>query len=172
MNKLTIEHLAAYLPYGVKAEMLDYRRDYVGLKYDTIIGIHQWSKKGDWCVLTNGGSKPDLLHIKPILRSLSDLTTEIEHKGEKFVPMEELLKIKHKKWFDSHLDSRYSEITSEDVPAYAKAYFSFMATLEVRIFKGSIHNEEYWIVQKLLEWHFDIFGLREKNLCIYYDEIK
>ena len=59
MNKeLTLEHLSGYLPYVLKAEMLDYKSDYVGRQYDIIIGVHQWSKNGDWCLLTDGGSKP------------------------------------------------------------------------------------------------------------------
>ena len=91
MNKeLTLEHLSGYLPYGLKAEMLDYKSDYVGRQYDVIIGVHQWSKNGDWCLLTEGGSKPSFNHIKPILRPLSDLTKEIEVGGNLIKPIDEL----------------------------------------------------------------------------------
>ena len=91
MNKeLTLEHLSGYLPYGLKAEMLDYKSDYVGRQYDVIIGVHQWSKNGDWCLLTDGGSKPSFNHIKPILRPLSDLTKEIEVGGNLIKPIDEL----------------------------------------------------------------------------------
>lgn len=87
MEKLTLENLAPYLPYGLKAELLDYKSDYVGKRFDEIIGVHQWDKNGlYWSALTIGGSKPNIERIKPILRPLSDLTKEIEHKGEKFIP--------------------------------------------------------------------------------------
>lgn len=29
----------------------------------------------------------------------------------------------------------------------------------------------YNIIEKLLSWHFDVFGLRENDLCIYYNEL-
>ena len=164
MNKLTIEHLAAYLPYGVKANFTRrmFERNNVDLMGLTI--AYNESCKEHFIMksdVTYG-----LNHIQLLLRPLSDLTTEIEHNGEKFVPMKELLKIKHKKWFDEHTDSRYSEIVVEDVPSYSKAFFKYMATLEVIIFKGSIFMEEYWIVQKLLSWHFDIYNLIEEGLAI------
>ena len=99
--KLELKHLAPYLPYGLKAKMLDCKIDYVGKQFDEIIGVHQWSKDGDWCLLTEGGSKPSLDRIKPILRNLSDLTKEIEHNGEKFVPIDRLTC-----WFDfTYLDT-------------------------------------------------------------------
>ena len=92
--KLELKHLAPYFPYGLKAKMLDCKIDYVGKQFDEIIGVHQWSKDGDWCLLTEGGSKPSLDRIKPILRNLSDLTKEIEHNGERFVPMERINPVK------------------------------------------------------------------------------
>ena len=87
--KLEIKNLACYLPYGLKAEMLDYQKDYVGKNIDTIVGIHQWDKSGKlWCLLTEGGSKPSLDRIKPLLYPLEYLTKEIEVNGEKFVPID------------------------------------------------------------------------------------
>ena len=73
MKTLELKHVAPYLAYGLKAEMLDCKIDYVGKQFDEIIGIHQWSKNGDWCLLTLGGSKPSLNRVKPILRPLSQL---------------------------------------------------------------------------------------------------
>lgn len=91
MNELKLTEIAPYLPYGLKAEMLMYKSDYVGKQYDTIVGIHQWDKSGSlWCALTVGGSKPGLDDIKPILRPLSDLTRVIEHDEEKFTPIDRL----------------------------------------------------------------------------------
>ena len=91
MEKLELKHLAPYLPYGLKAEILDYKCDYVNKRYDEIVGVHQWDKTClYWSVLTVGGSKPNIERIKPMLRPLSDLTKEIEHGGEKFVPTKAL----------------------------------------------------------------------------------
>lgn len=135
--KLELKHITPYLPYGLKAEMIDYKRDYVGKQYDKIIGIHEWSKNEDWCCLTDGGSKPSLNYIKPILRPLSDLTNDIEVNGEKFVPSEELA---------IHLFD-----------------YDFLAV----VLDGKNTNGiPFWVIQKLFEWRFDVFGLIENGLAI------
>jgi hypothetical protein len=33
-------------------------------------------------------------------------------------------------------------------------------------------NQPYKQMQKILEWHFDVFNLHSKKLCIYFDELK
>jgi hypothetical protein len=105
-------------------------------------------------------------HVKPFLRTLYDLTNEIEIDGVKFVPIVELLKIKHKKWYDENVGLRYSDIEFESVPNYAKACFSFQALNSIEVWYKNLELEPYWIIQKLLSWHFDVFGLIEKKLAI------
>lgn len=89
----------------------------------------------------NGSSKEPYLRYKDVAfvmdqitiykRSLSQLTKEIEHNGEKFVPM---------------------DIIRKDY--IGEAIGLNTATWSHRV------------VQKLLEWHFDIHGLIENNLAI------
>jgi len=77
MKTLTVEILSNYLPYGLQAEMLDYKNDYVNKQFDTIVGLHQWDSNGQfWSVLTVGGSKPSLNKIRPILRPITSFTNE------------------------------------------------------------------------------------------------
>ena len=98
MNNETLKRdLCARLMYGVKAEILDYKNDYVGNKIDTIVGVNQWSKCGKlWSVNTRGGAKPSFERIKPYLFPTSALTKPIQlanyNNGEPFVPAIELLK--------------------------------------------------------------------------------
>ena len=73
---------------------------------------------------------------KPILRPLSDLTKEIEVNGEKFVPLDELWK------YHNFSAMRWGDIETDPT------------------------RYPYTIVEKLLEWHFDIHGLIEKGLAI------
>ena len=73
------------------------------------------------------------IYYKPILRPLSDLTKEIEHNGERFMPIDELNNI-----CDDSLD-RYND------------YFDEENILDVDWFK-----EPFLIFQKLIEWHFAI----------------
>jgi len=75
-TQLTIKHLAAYLPYGLKAvnEIRNFTVEIKGLQTDNDV-IHSLGKS-------------PIKFIKPILRNLSDLTKEIEVNGEKFCPYE------------------------------------------------------------------------------------
>ena len=77
------------------------------------------------------------------LRPLSDLTKEIEHKGEKFVPIDELNNIG-----DAECD-RYND------------YFN-----EENISDVNWLLEPFIIFQKLIERHFDITNLIEKGKAI------
>jgi len=113
----------------------------------------------------DGNKQPYLMHenipyyldeIKPYKRNLNQLTQEIEHDGVRFVPIVELLKLKHKAWNDEKIGTRYAEIEFEETPNQVKAYYSFHALNEIRIWKKSLELEEFWIIQKLQEWHFAI----------------
>lgn len=85
--------------------------------------------------------------IKLILRDL-DLTKEIEHNGEKFVPRT-IINILSK-----------SKIG-------ASMYF-----IEKCLESNKLEGLPFWVIQKLFEWHFDVEGLIEKGLAISYNEIK
>ena len=82
--------------------------------------------------------------FKPILRPLSDLTKEIEVNGEKFLPLDELAII------EEVVCLQYS----------------------TEFFETSIKYLPNWIIEKLLEWHFDIYELIEKGLAIDINTIK
>jgi len=90
--------------------------------------------------------------IKPILRPLSDLTKEIEHNGNKFVPIDELNK----------MDTRYIDYEQlSDV--------WLMGTNR----DGEINiNSAYHRRDKLFEWHFDIFRLIPEGLAIDINTLK
>ena len=75
-DKITIQELAAYLPWEVEAIHL--HRD-ITVK---ILGLQL-----DLDVIHSNGKTP-IQFIKPILYTLSSLTKEIEHKGKKFVPID------------------------------------------------------------------------------------
>lgn len=144
MEKLTIKELAGYLPYGLKA----------------------------FCVRTNEVRDVTLLHFtydlktvglnhllyeglivephKPILRPLSDLTKEITHNGETFVPMQKLK------------DENVSNIE-----------FSLNQLWLDQITSAKISILQCWMLQNILfEWHFDVHGLIEKGLAINMNELE
>lgn len=86
----------------------------------------------------------ELSEITPILRPLSDLTKVIEHKGEKFVPIVELLK-------NSSFDT--SKMSEEEIMSFVKVYSNtdLIALNDLPLY---------------LQWHFDLFGGIESGEAI------
>ena len=82
--------------------------------------------------------------LKPILHPLSDLTKEIEHNGEKFVPM-------------TRLKLLY-EFESDNV-CEIRMHIDYVWTT-------SIIQLPFDLVMQLISWHFDICGLIGKDEAI------
>jgi len=82
-------------------------------------------------------------HYKPILHPLSDLTNEITIDEITFVPIE---------------------------------YNAFKHDIEaiIEFQNGFIHYKgvKYGIIERLLEWHFDVYGLINKGLAIDINTLK
>lgn len=74
--------------------------------------------------------------VKPYKRPLSQLTQEIEHNGERFVPY-------------LRLGGR-PNLKDYDIDYLSK----------------NINHISFGLIQQLIEWHFDIYGLIENNLAI------
>jgi hypothetical protein len=78
-----------------------------------------------------------LRYCKPILRPLSDLTKEIEVNKEKFIPIN-YNSFKHDK---------------ESIIEFKNNFYHYKSI-------------KFGVIERLLEWHFDIFGLIENDLAI------
>lgn len=135
--KLELKHLAPYLPYGL--QIFDTSQE------ECIFCLNEWLFREKQFV------KPFFKNhleqflnddsLKPILRPLSDLTKEIEVNGEKIVPF---------KWFNF--------INSDiDFETQIIALSNNLKWLD---------STYYGIIEKLFEWHFDVFGLIPLNLAI------
>lgn len=131
--KLELKHLAPYLPYGLKVKNC----------FNQIVQIKGIQYGNDSCnnelytfIKNSNYLTAYIYQCKPILRPLSDLTKEMEHNGEKFVPFHRL--------------NCYTKFTKSD-----------LGTI-----KDFWHCRNYIVVEKLFEWHFDVFGLIDSNLAI------
>ena len=122
MNKQ--EFLAMSLPYGVKIIDLYWPSKLTGIN-------------GNEYHFGNNLTIEDAENVEPVLHPLSDLTKEIEHKGEKFVP----------------------NIIISDV--YNNGDWLLLFNPEI-----SIDRMPFYIIQKLIEWHFDIADLISKGEAI------
>lgn len=164
--KLELKHLVPYLPYGLKAKLSQEGRFNLDNECPneycndicTITDFTTYSKD------LGGSMKVDktkdysfdfdsLSEIEIILRPLSDLTKEIEHNGEKFVTID------------------YFEIGDDDNETYEYDNGNINLIQDLEYLSANRLSLDivfipYGVIQKLLEWHFDVFGLIEKNLAI------
>ena len=79
---------------------------------------------------------------------MSDLIKPIEHKGEKFVPIDRFLEDIVREW----------NMCNINYPNDAKGLYGDIIK--------NITSCEFWIIQKLIEWHFDIADLISKGEAI------
>ena len=91
MKTLELKDICGYLPYGVKV-YLD-GKSYTVTKWQNGSNNNMLAQQdnGTSSLIFNSGRGD----AKFILRPMSDLTEEITHRGEKFVPLIELAKIFH-----------------------------------------------------------------------------
>jgi hypothetical protein len=152
-KELTIEHLATYLPYGIPASLsregefnldAEYPNPFKG-KLGLVNSISFEKGEVSYGVLSiNDKVSFDfegLSEIDVYLRPISDLTSEITHNGETFVPNERML---------------------SDLSVDRESIHYLMKMFEV----GIGYQVEWQIIQKLHSWHFDTFGLIEAGLAI------
>ena len=88
-------------------------------------------------------------YYKPILRQLSDLTKPIEHNGEKFMPID-------------NIEGLFIEGTEDLINQSIEAIEYFIENN----FFSRMEYLPFILIQKLIEWHFDIAGLIEKGEAI------
>ena len=167
------EFLAMSLPYGLMFKNLNENTNEQLSGVDTYL-VANWSlplyPNGTICVYSSidHSSIWSINEVKPIIHPLSDLTKEIEHKGEKFVPMVELAKI----------EGTYDDNDEEYVEANYKGFVISTGIMEFiynhndKSFHLSIGMQsigvknQLLLFQKLIEWHFDIADLISKGEAI------
>ena len=112
----------------------------------------------------------EISDCKPILRPPSYLTKEIEHGGEKFVPIVELAKIA---WVDGYVDFKYQSLKEGTVfIAFPDKNNVFGYDSNTQSFFGAIDGKPCSVVNQLtlfetmVKYHFDISDLISKNQAI------
>jgi hypothetical protein len=122
VKELELKHLAPYLPYGLLHKHEAYDMQHVTDNLSMMVVLHNES-------------------VKPILRPLSQLTEQITHNGETFVPLTKL------KWmFD------VEDLSSNGMLYFENYYMKLSNCVE--------------FIQTLHSWHFDTDGLIESGLAI------
>lgn len=146
--KLKIEHLSIYLAHELRMIF-----EGKGGRIITLRGITNQGENGVTITDGYGGMWLDTCRFKPILRPLSDMFKEIEVDGKKFIP--ELI-------FDTNCSTVDSPIyLSNDKK---RAYFKEFSSLDIR--EHHLSFMPYGMIDQLVSWHFDVFGLIDKGLAI------
>jgi hypothetical protein len=148
MKQLELKHLAPYQEHKVK---LMYKGSVCNIAYLSTKRIAFIRTDGTGEVIKMMWEKY-YKTLKPILRPLSDLIKEIEINGEKFVPIE---------YFE---DNNYA-------PAGLEFYSDTNTFLFGKELLWQVDEIHYNMVEKLFEWHFDVFGLIPEGLAINYNDI-
>lgn len=148
--KLELKHIAPYIPYGLKVtfEGDDCTHEVIGLSIASK-GVELISPYGDY-------GRADIEDCIPILRPLSDIHKEIIHNGKKFIPIRELESIRKSLDIYKPLNLDYPIEIILETENYSQ---------DIDLYDG------YLVVQKLLEWNFDINGLIEKELAIDINDL-
>lgn len=151
ITELKPEYLIPYLPHSLKVNMEGTQCNVAWMSTKNIAvirpdGIGEY-KKIPW--------KRAQYNIAPNLRPLSDLTEEITKRP--FVMMKVLCSVSAKEEDQFDLDGT--------LPDYWKA------TLEL-LKRGDYKYLEYWQVQMLLKYHFDVFGLIQPGFAIILERCK
>ena len=153
--KLEIKHLAPYLPYGLKVQHTEFDsgESKTGIASIHSISIEDISFEGLFCDYYFDDPEPEC-EIKPILRPLSDLTKEIEYGGEIQPIAVALIRI----CFEHGLTGECAAKLIVDLKPSTRHELVRLAP--------------YFIVEQLISWHFDIFGLIDSNLAIDLNTIQ
>jgi hypothetical protein len=170
METLELKHLAVYLPYGTNV-LFEYKASFkCDPNYITIEKLHPSN------IFIIGKKTYSVVSSKPILRPLSDLTKEIEVNGEKFVPIAEIGKLLGFDYLtpfeidENEIQYGWDSRGMDDSQGYVFGFSNELKTFGVwydeqegnPIYLSGGYDE----IQKLIEWHFDIFGLIEAGLAI------
>lgn len=183
---LELKHLAAYLPYDLKIKLL---KDFIYPWQITVekhktTSSHPQYLKGDIIILDAHILSEYIAvkenEFKPIFRPLSDLTKEIEHNRERFVPIVELAK--KISFYEIETIESYSKseaviyfIDSKGFKRGVDIVLSPEGYLQYNFYTRNEKWAEDWsslridhlsVTDKLLEWHFDVFGLIDAGLAI------
>jgi hypothetical protein len=148
MNQLTIAHLSPYLPHGLQMIFQS--------KVGRIVALEGLTHTKGFAatVSTSGGTMwLNSSGFKPLLRPLSNLTKEINHRGDKFAPVDRMYAIASSETERSFVNvllhlKRYE---SDDIDKTHKDIFS---------------RAPYSMHCYACEHHFDVFGLIPAGLAI------
>jgi hypothetical protein len=136
-KELTIEHLAAYLPY-----ILTVKKNKCHHILEGLTGRNYAETRNGMLV-----TKEQITNVIPLLRPLSQLTETIEHGGKRFIPLD---------WI--HDNTPIKAVLCTDTKGRVGLWCDNI--------KSSHYNAwPHSLVRTLLHMHFDVYGLIDSGLA-------
>ena len=162
-EQITLRELACYLPYEIKAYGSTMLIPKIHGATNEII-FFQWPNGRGTISYADFHKDWRLL-----LRPLSDLTKEIEHNGERFVPLQKLTEIFGGREIKFDGGAFYNTVhRGFEFKDKRGEWGRVVGTTfkEKQFDEVPMHFSQYDAFQKLLEWHFDLHNLLERGLAI------
>ena len=136
--KLDIKHIAPYLPYGVNCRYKYLSSDKYTKAKLTGVTLREvettYKRKRRGCVGDligfEGNNNIQDLKFKLELRPLSSLTKEIEHNGEKFVPMERIKESQRHLFFRNDIDAPLDGLQFSEIQKLFSWHFDVFGLIE------------------------------------------
>lgn len=157
MKTLTIRELAPYLPYGLKV-----------MTYHNVVAntgnYFTLEKHLNGQIMLGGYS---LQNIKPLLRPLSDLTREIEHNGDRFVPIIRLNQMRGVAVAQENYDEIFIDGDCHGCK-WAGVYSFYFEEQTMSFYCNSKDgiSPQLEMFNALHEWHFDLYNLIPSGLAL------
>lgn len=148
--KLELKHIACYLPFD-----LQYKGEYGGVStMRKLEYCRPYNKETDSFTDEIGVDGYFIQYIKPLLYPISCLTEEIEHNGERFVPIERVKDDMGNKWAD----------VCED-------WVSFLLD-DIANADNIIQKCPHDMWEHFVSYHIDVFALIPAGLAVDKREVK
>lgn len=181
-RELTLTDIAGYLPYGLK--LLDRKHGMTTVWEWQSAACCDWNGEEKVEMISGEKYSEELVMASPILRPMSDLTKEITHRGETFVPMVEIGKLlgydNLKKYeidgvVEYGFETRYADDAQGYIFGWHQASQSFGVWYD-EIDEDSPSVERLvmniYAFDKLAEWMFDCRGLIPAGLAVSVHDLK
>lgn len=134
------------------------------------------------CIITESGFGIDSIPLNSIvllILPLSYLTKEIEHNGEKFVPLEFIIRMIEPEYILIDKSTFNFNVINKSIGLDQVFQLRYKTDFDdyKNVVMLNFHQKEkcFWhseriipitCIEKLYEWHFDIYGLIEQGLAI------
>ena len=138
------EHLAPYLPYKLRCLIKDEKIAVI----DTLQAIYNNAVRCECTFFNIVESQKGFDVVKPILRPLSDIHCDMLFEGKTIIPSEEISKLRWVDFYKGHYLQNKNG------------------------YKFDVICLPYFVINKLIKYHFDINDLIGKNLAISVHDVE